>query len=207
MILDVKKVLILAPHADDAEVAAGGTISRFLREGKEIYVAVFSETYDGIEKGRIGELYNAMEVLGVPKKNLLIWNFQDRRLNENRQDILEILLEIKKQINPDLVIMPFLEDFHQDHQVVSNEGLRAFSKDTNIWGYEYPWNSLIFHTNCFLRLEEEDLEKKLRAMAEYKSQQDRVYFNPEVIKGWALTRGVAIKTKYAESFEIIRMLI
>jgi len=204
--MDFKKVLVLAPHADDSEVSCGGTISRFSREGKEIYIAVFSETYDGIEKGRIGEFFNAVSVLGVPKKNLFIYNFKDRRLNENRQDILEILREIGKQVNPDLVLMPSLEDIHQDHQVISNEGLRAFQKEANIFGYEYPWNHLVFHTTCFVKLEEEDLEKKIKAMAEYKSQQDRTYFNPEVIRGWALTRGVAVKTRYAESFEVIKLI-
>ncbi len=200
------KVLILSPHADDAEVSSGGTISRFIREGKEIYIAVFSETYDGIDKGRIEELYEAVSKLGVAKKNLFIYNFKDRRLNESRQEILEILRGLNEVIKPDLVIIPSPEDVHQDHQVIYAEGIRAF-KDCNVWGYEYPWSLTVFRTNCFVKLEEEDIKRKIKAMAEYKSQRDRTYFNPEVIRSWAITRGVAIKIKYAESFETLKTII
>ena len=38
----IQTVLILAPHTDDAELGCGGTIARFLEEGKKIYVAAFS---------------------------------------------------------------------------------------------------------------------------------------------------------------------
>ncbi|MBL6731310.1 MAG: PIG-L family deacetylase, partial [Bacteroidia bacterium] len=38
----IQTVLILAPHTDDAELGCGGTIARFLEEGKKMYVAAFS---------------------------------------------------------------------------------------------------------------------------------------------------------------------
>jgi len=204
--MEFKKILCLAPHADDAEISSGGTISRFLREGKEVFVIVFSEAFDAQEHARLGEFYQATSELGIPKKNLFVYNFKDRELSKDRQDILEIMLEIKTLVNPDLVLLPSPEDIHQDHQVVSQEGLRAF-KDISIFGYEYPWNLLVFRTTCFVKLKGEDLERKIKALAQYKSQQYRNYFNPEVIKGWALTRGVACKTKYAESFEVLRLII
>lgn len=206
MFNNFQRILCLAPHADDAEISSGGTISRFLREGKEVFVIVFSEAFDDREHTKLGELYRAMEELSVPKKNLFVYNFKDRELSKDRQDILDIMVEIKKIIEPDLILLPSPEDMHQDHQVVAQEGLRAF-KDISIWGYEYPWNLLVFKTTCFVKLEEEDLEKKIKALAQYKSQQYREYFNPEVIKGWALTRGIACKSRYAESFEVLRLLI
>lgn len=42
MIDHVNKVLILAPHPDDAEFGLGGTISRMVEMGKEIHIMVFS---------------------------------------------------------------------------------------------------------------------------------------------------------------------
>lgn len=204
--MEFKKILVLAPHADDAEISSGGTISKFLRERKEVFVIVFSEAFDEKEHIRLGEFYQATAELGIPKKNLFVYNFRDRELGKDRQNILEIMLEIKGLVNPDLVLLPSPEDIHQDHQVVSQEGLRAF-KDISIFGYEYPWNLLVFRTTCFVPLKEEDLENKIRALAQYKSQQNKNYFNPEVIRGWALTRGIACKTKYAESFEALRLII
>jgi len=49
---------------------------------------------------------------------------------ENRQKILEDLIKIKKEIKPDLIFVPSFNDIHQDHQVLTQEGLRAFKKET-----------------------------------------------------------------------------
>lgn len=204
--MEFKKVLVLAPHADDAEMSSGGTISRFIREGKEVFVIVFSEAFDDKEHTRLGEFYESMNELKVPRKNLFVYNFRMRELGEDRQNILEVMREIKELINPDLVIFPSPEDTHQDHQVICQEALRAF-KGISMFGYEYPWNQLVFRTTLFIRLEDEDLENKIKSLMRYKSQQFRDYFNPEVIKGWALTRGVGCKSRYAESFEVLRLLI
>lgn len=205
MKLPFEKVLILAPHADDAEIALGGTISRFIREGAEVFIIVFSEAFDEQEHSRLGEFYEATKELGIPRANLFVYNFKDRELGKDRQDILEIMINIKEKVNPDLVFLPSPEDMHQDHQVISQEGLRAF-KDVSMFGYEYPWNLLVFRTNLFIKLEDKDIEKKIKALSFYRSQKQKDYFNPDVIRSWALTRGIACKTKLAESFEVLRLM-
>ena len=37
-----KKVLILAPHTDDGEFGCGGTITKLISEGADVYYAAFS---------------------------------------------------------------------------------------------------------------------------------------------------------------------
>ncbi len=39
---NLQNVLILSPHTDDAELGAGGTIARFVEEGKKIHYIAFS---------------------------------------------------------------------------------------------------------------------------------------------------------------------
>ena len=34
--LRAKKILVLAPHTDDAEFGCGGAIAKFIKEGKEV---------------------------------------------------------------------------------------------------------------------------------------------------------------------------
>ncbi|GAB4373795.1 MAG: hypothetical protein Kow0042_17920 [Calditrichia bacterium] len=41
-------ILILAPHTDDGELGCGGTISRFIEEGKNIFYVAFSTASDSV---------------------------------------------------------------------------------------------------------------------------------------------------------------
>lgn len=196
------RTLIISPHTDDAEVSSGGTISRFLREGREVFVLVLSRAFARDAEAPLEECRRALGSFGLDVGHIFLRDFPVRRLTEHRQAILDLLLQAKRLLEPELVLMPSLNDIHQDHQVAAQEGIRAF-KDRCILGYEYPWNHLEFHTTAFIKLEAEDVERKIRAIAEYKSQQ-RPYMQPDLIRAWALTRGIAVGHQYAESFEVVR---
>lgn len=47
----INRVLVLAPHTDDAELGCGGTMSRFFEEGIDIYVAAFSTARASLPEG------------------------------------------------------------------------------------------------------------------------------------------------------------
>lgn len=205
MTIDPKRVIVISPHTDDAEVSSGGTIARFLREGREVHVLVLSRAFAEDSGAPLHECYKAIDALGVSRNNVIMYDFPVRHLLEHRQEILDIFIDVKRKIDPDLVLLPSANDIHQDHQAVAREGLRAF-KDRTVLGYEYPWNHLVFHTTAFVKLTEEDVNRKVAAIAEYKSQR-KPYMEPEVIRAWALTRGVAVGARYAESFEVMRLVL
>ena len=50
-VVNLKRVLILSPHTDDAELGAGGTIARLLEEGKDIEYVVFSGCETSVPNG------------------------------------------------------------------------------------------------------------------------------------------------------------
>lgn len=206
-----KRVLVLAPHTDDGELGAGGTISRFIEEGAEVFYVAFSTADQSLPKefpkGTLAkEVKNATNVLGIKPENLIIYDYEVRKLNFFRQDILENLIDLKKQINPDLVLIPSLHDIHQDHSTIANEGLRAF-KDRTILGYELIWNNLTFDTTSFVKLSKKHIQAKCDALKEYKTQAGRDYIKEEFIFSQALTRGIQIGSEYAEAFEVIRMVL
>ena len=46
-----KTVLALSPHTDDAEFGAGGTLARWIEEGKEIFYVAFSIAEKSVPDG------------------------------------------------------------------------------------------------------------------------------------------------------------
>ncbi|TXB67271.1 PIG-L family deacetylase [Vicingus serpentipes] len=211
MVNDIKNVLVLAPHTDDGELGCGGTIAKLLEQNVNVYYAAFSTAEESLPEGFPNdtlkkEVKNATKKLGVQPDKLIIYNFQVRKLNYVRQEILDELVRLKKALEIDLVFMPSLNDVHQDHHTVAEEGLRAF-KNITILGYELIWNNLSFNTTSFVKLEKKHVSKKAEALKEYKSQEGRNYMDKDFIFSLAKTRGVQIGCEYAEAFEVIRLVI
>lgn len=207
----VKKILVLAPHTDDGEFGCGGSVARFISEGKEVYYSAFSTAEESVPEPwpkdiLKTEVKEATRRLGIPPENLLIFNYKVRELGYHRQEVLEDLVRMKKAICPDLVFLPSSVDVHQDHSTVSIEGIRAF-KNTSIFGYEIPWNNIEFRTEAFILLSENNIDKKIHALDAYNSQKGRNYANEEFIRSLARTRGVQIGSHYAEAFEVIRWVM
>lgn len=208
---NIKTALVLAPHPDDGEFGAGGTIHYLTNNGVKVYYMAFSPCVasvpDGFDKDILyKELNDATNCLGIKKENIITFSFPVRKLNEHRQDILEELIKVKKTINPDLVLLPNSTDIHQDHNTVYNEGIRAF-KHIKIIGYELPWNNLNSTTNFHVKLSKENINAKANAIKAYKSQQFRPYSSEEFLLGLAAVRGTQVNANYAEAFELIRWVV
>ncbi len=149
---------------------------------------------------------NATKVMGVLPERVSILDYEVRTFPERRQEILEDLIKIKKLVKPDLVLVPSSQDMHQDHGIIYWEALRAFKKEASIWGYEHPWNNLTFTTDIFVRLSQEHLGKKLKALKEYTSQTKRGYMDERNLLSLIYTRGAQLDLPYAEAFELVRLL-
>ncbi|WP_241485974.1 PIG-L deacetylase family protein [Chryseobacterium angstadtii] len=210
--MSFKKVLVLAPHTDDGELGAGGFISKLIEEGAEVYYMAFSTAEESVPEGFPKDILKtevraATKVLGVKDENVIIFNYQVRKLNYARQEILEELIRFKRiHQDIDLVLLPSINDIHQDHSTIANEGIRAF-KTKSIFSYELIWNNLSFNTQSYISLEEKHINKKIDALKEYKSQGFRDYLSADFIRSLAVARGVQFGVKYAETFEVVRLSI
>ncbi len=207
---DPKKILVLAPHTDDGELGCGGSIAKFCAEGREVYYAAFClcsrSLPDSLPANTLElECKKATAILGIPAERLILFNYNVRELPQSRQQVLEELLQLSRQINPDLVLLPAASDIHQDHQTIHEEGLRAF-KNTTFAGYELPWNNYSFRTNFFIRLTAKDLNKKTDALRAYASQSHRNYMQEDFIRSLAKVRGVQCNAEYAEAFEVYKFI-
>ena len=206
-----KRILVLAPHIDDGEFGCGGTIAKLIACQAEVFYAAFSvcelSIPSDLPKNILEiEVKNATAVLGIKNENLIIFHYGVRNFDSSRQKILDDLISLRNEIEPDLLLMPSPHDIHQDHYTIGLEGIRGF-KQISILGYELPWNNLTFNTQSFVFLEEEHLNKKIEALKCYQSQMNRIYANENFIRSLAVTRGTQIGVKFAEAFEVIRRII
>ena len=206
------RILLLSPHTDDVELGAGGTVIKFVNKGYDIKWVVFSTCEDAVPKEMPKDTLKK-EFLRVIKKVKIndyeIWDFKNRFFYKERQRILDKLYNLNKEFKPNMVIGPSINDFHQDHNQVAQEMVRAFKKDANILSYEEPWNNINFEPRVFSILTKEEIEKKWDLLKTYETQFKlrRNYFTEEFVSGLARMRGTQVNSEFAEAFEVLRWRI
>lgn len=206
-----KPILVLAPHTDDGEFGCGGTIARFLEEGREVYYTAFSTCGASVPQERPKdilktELLAAMDVFQIPRDRVIILDYPVREFPALRQEILDDLIRLGKQLDPGIVLAPSVHDIHQDHHTVAEEARRAF-KHTTLLSYEVPWNHFTFENQVYVALERRHVDRKLAAIACYKTQRNRPYADPAFTEGQVRIHGVQAGCGYAEVFEAVRWIL
>jgi len=144
-------------------------------------------------------------VLGMPSEKVILGPFETRRFPHARQEILEYILDIRRKFRPEIVLTHTRNDIHQDHNTVMEEALRAF-RGATVLGFDVLRSSYGFFPNFLVEVSEEDVEKKIAALAEYKTYTNRYYFSPEITRSTLIRHGALAERPYAEGFDILRIV-
>ena len=121
-----KRVVFLGAHPDDIELGCGALLAR-IAPATEVRCVTFSDNQKNpLLTNLIEEHYASMAVLGVPREKVTLLDFETRRFPDARQEILEAMLKIQREFEPDIVFVHTKADVHQDHNTMTAEALRVF---------------------------------------------------------------------------------
>jgi len=206
-----KRVLALSPHTDDIEFGCGATLANLLTTGVRVKSIAFSAAEESVPEGLPidtlrKEFAISHDLLGIPIEDREVLMFKVRHFPRDRQEILEVLVQLNLSYQPDLVLVPSTGDTHQDHKTIAEEAFRAF-KRTSMWAYEVPWNQQVSKVNCFVGVSEVELQKKITAIEAYESQKHRKYTTNQFIRSLAVVRGGQMGVPLAEGFEVVRQMV
>nr|BAL57232.1 hypothetical conserved protein [uncultured Chloroflexota bacterium]BAL58050.1 hypothetical conserved protein [uncultured Chloroflexota bacterium] len=202
-----QRVLFIGAHPDDIELGCGALIHHIARSRKsEILCVTLSDNQKNPAlKNLIQEMYASMEVLGVPPERILLGKFTTRHFHETRQELLDYLVHLRRDFQPEIVFVHSRQDIHQDHNIVTEEALRAF-RGTTLFGFEIIRSSYGFFPQIFLEVDEEDVQAKVEALACYETYAEKNYFDPEVIRATLKRNGAISERAYAEGFDLLRLI-
>lgn len=198
------RVLALSPHTDDVELGAGGFLYRLAGEGSEVHVVAFARAASLNGDDSLAEWNESLKHLYVAPERQRFWGYQDTRLPAASREILDRLVALRDELCPDVVLVPAPHDVHQDHQVITQEAIRAFKRQ-RLLGYDLVWNAVGTITlDWFVQLTEHQIERKEEALSRYQSQKGRPFFKPGLVRAIAAMRGEQCGQAYAEAFDCIR---
>ncbi len=200
-----KKVLFLGAHPDDIEIGCGALIHNIVQKTEILSVTLSDNHKNPDLKNVKGEHIKSMQVLNVPEENLVFGPFQTRVFPDSRQEILEYFLKLRKDFHPDLIFTHSKQDVHQDHNTMTDEALRAF-RGITVLGFDVVRSSHGFFPHFLVEVSEEDVNAKIKALAEYETYRDRYYFNAELTRSIMVRHGALAERPFAEGFDILRIV-
>ena len=221
----MKRVLAIAPHADDEIIGLGGTLVKHIKQGDEVYVCVvtrgckpiFSEEF--MKKLR-AETLSCHARLGV--KETFFLEFPSVMLDGvPRYELNGKMAEVFQKVQPQTVYIPHFGDMQKDHAIVSEAAMvcvrpKYAYKVESVYAYETlsetEWNiphvANAFIPQRYVDISEELAEKK--ALLSCYESQVAEFPNPrslEAVTALAKYRGATVGVKAAEAFAVIREIV
>ncbi|WP_337177773.1 bacillithiol biosynthesis deacetylase BshB1 [Paludisphaera sp.] len=175
--------LVISPHPDDAELGAGGTIVRLMKQGWKVGILDLTSgepTPLGSPEIRRAETAAANEKLGDPwRQNLGLPNRSLEPSLANRRALAAVL----RRVRPRILFAPYWEDAHPDHGAATKlvEDARFWSKlsKSDIPGEPFHPARILYYFSVHLRIVErpslvlditDELDAKVAALNCYRSQ-------------------------------------
>lgn len=174
-------ILAFGAHADDVEIGMGGTMAKYVKQGKKILICDLTKaemSSNGTVERRAREAKQAAEILGVERISL---DFPDRGLYLEKKYIDE-LVKIIRKYKPKVVFTPYIFDRHPDHgnatklveEAVFSAGVRKYLADEEFEAHRvqniffYIING--FHKPDFVIDISDEMNQKLASLSAYESQ-------------------------------------
>jgi LmbE family N-acetylglucosaminyl deacetylase len=223
-----RRILVIAPHADDESLGMGGAIARYVRSGAQVHVALLTgfgaegphpfisgADFDIVRR----EFDAALDVLGVTHRHIcdlpavMLDTLPTHKITAAARDLVE-------RVRPNRLYLPFAYDLHRDHRelfyafmVQARAYLPLGGSIEEVWCYETPSETHLspaylepaFSPNRHVDISD-FLDVKLKAIDCYASQRQQAPLprSRQAMTALAQLRGSQIGVAAAEAFVLVR---
>jgi N-acetylglucosamine malate deacetylase 1 len=223
--MEVKKVLIVAPHPDDETLGCGGTILKHISNGDKVVWLIINSvsvengfTQERVESRKseidlVADLYGFHHVkqLGFPTMQL-------QKIDETL--LINSIAEVIRVEEPQIIYLPNRSDAHSDHRITFNAVMACTKSFRNPFLRKVLMYECISETefapafaeNVFLPNYFNDIslyfDKKLEIMRIYSSELGNHPFprSEQNINALAVHRGSQAGVRYAEAFQLVKFI-
>ena len=200
-----KRIVFIGAHPDDIELGCGAFIAQIASQTEVRCVTLSDNQKDPALKNLPDEHFTAMAALGVKPDRVSLLTYETRRFPFFRQEILEEMVKLQREFQPDIVFVHTSADVHQDHKTVTEEPLRAFRGRT-VLGFDVIRSSYGFFPNFLVSVTEEQVNSTIQSLRCYKTYPSPYYFDPEITRATLIRNGAICERKFEEGFDILRIV-
>ena len=205
--IQTMNILAIGAHPDDIEYGCAGTLIKYAERGHRIYLMVLTEGQEGgSSETRKQEQKNAAELMSVQK---IFWGgYHDTQLPLSKE-LIEKIEEVLGEVKPDLILVNYGDDTHQDHRILTQATMSATRYVRNVLFFEVP-TTQNFNPQVYVDISD-TLERKSQVLNAHASQVMKTNIEDmyiiELAQANATFRGIQGRVKFAEAFAPLRLFI
>ena len=205
--IQTMNILAIGAHPDDIEYGCAGTMIKYAERGHHIFLMVLTSGQEGgSTEIRQQEQEAAAEIMKVQK---VFWgNYHDTQLPLNKE-LIEKIEEVLGEVKPDLILVNYGDDTHQDHRILTQATMSATRYVRNVLFFEVP-TTQNFNPQVFVDISD-TLERKFKVLEAHASQVMKTNIEDmyiiELARANATFRGIQGRVKFAEAFAPLRLFI
>jgi LmbE family N-acetylglucosaminyl deacetylase len=206
---DGYRILALGAHADDIEIGCGGTVLHLIERGLTAAVTwvVFSGTGARADEAQAS---GAAFLEGVQERDIMVHAFRDGFFPYGGGAIKDAFEQLKREVDPDLVLTHRGDDAHQDHRLVAELTWNTF-RNHLILEYEIPkYDGDMGRPNLFVPLDERTYQRKVELLRKhFPSQHGKPWFTEDTFLGLMRLRGMESNSpsRHAEGFHCRKLVL
>ena len=200
-------ILAIGAHPDDIEYGCAGTLVKYADRGHNIYLMVLTSGQEGGEgKIRQQEQEAAAEIMSV--KEIFWGGYHDTQIPLGKE-LIDRIEGVISQVDPNLILVNYGDDTHQDHRVLAKATMSATRYVRNVLFFEVP-TTQNFNPQVYVDISN-TLERKFKVLKAHASQVMKTNIEDmyiiELAQANATFRGIQGRVKFAEAFAPLRLFI
>jgi LmbE family N-acetylglucosaminyl deacetylase len=200
-------ILAIGAHPDDIEYGCAATLIKYAERDHRIHIMVLTKGEEGGESEvRHEEQLAAAEIIGA--KEVFWGGYRDTQMPLNKE-LIDKIEEVLVDVEPDLILVNYGDDTHQDHRVLTEATMSATRYVRNVLFFEVP-TTQNFNPQVFVDISD-TLERKFQALKAHESQVMKTNIENmsivELASANATFRGIQGRVKFAEAFAPLRLFI
>jgi LmbE family N-acetylglucosaminyl deacetylase len=200
-------ILAIGAHPDDIEYGCAATLIKYAERDHRIHLMVLTKGEEGGESEvRHEEQLAAAEIIGA--KEVFWGGYRDTQMPLNKE-LIDKIEEVLVNVEPDLILVNYGDDTHQDHRVLTEATMSATRYVRNVLFFEVP-TTQNFNPQVFVDISD-TLERKFQALKAHESQVMKTNIENmsivELASANATFRGIQGRVKFAEAFAPLRLFI
>ena len=210
-------IIVFCAHNDDQIIGAGGTLSRYSKEGKKVITVIFSYGEGShpwlkrkeIIHTRVKESIKTKKILGEEK--LIFLGLRENNFKEDfiKKDVKKKIIKLITKYCPSKIFTHSIDDPHPDHKDIYNL-ITGITSKIDYKGHLFSfdvWNPINLRKRNSPRLVvdiSKTFKNKIKAIKLHKSQKFAMFSLLWVVYSKAIINGLDSNCMYAEVFYKIR---